>query len=144
MQDCEKPEVIFPDLESVGPREWGEELLIGIVSKKFSLKKLVLRKGAKGGLQFHHKKNEIGYLISGKMIVRFDDGFGNLKERIVNAGEAFHFPPGAVHQEEAIEDCEIIEASTPHFNDRVRVENLYGLENDHGLPSTKIEDVQEK
>jgi len=56
----------------------------------------------------------------------------------------FHFPPGAVHQEEAITDCTIIEASTPHFNDRVRVEEKYGVNINGGLPSTTIDEVEER
>lgn len=57
---------------------------------------------------------------------------------------SFHFPPGAVHQEEAVTDCVIIEASTPHFNDRVRVEESYGQIIDGGLQSTTIDEVEER
>ena len=48
----------------------------------------------------------------------------------------FFISPGLVHQEEALTNCTIIEASTPHFNDRVRVEQEYGLKKFGGLPST--------
>jgi quercetin dioxygenase-like cupin family protein len=47
------------------------------------------------------------------MIIRHDDGSGGLCERLITAGDIFHFRPGVVHQEKAIEDCFIIEASTP-------------------------------
>lgn len=136
--------VTFLEPENMGERIWGEEILLGLVSKHFTLKKLYLKKGCKGGLQYHHKKNELGYLLSGELIVRFDNGNGELTERIVKPGESFHFPPGAVHQEEAIEDCVIFEVSTPHFNDRVRVEKKYGIDCEEGLPSTNLEDVQER
>ena len=95
-----------------------------------------LKKGKKGGLQYHHKKNECGYILSGRLIVRFDKGHGKLNKKILKAGDVFHFPPGSVHQEEALTECQIIEASTPHFNDRVRVEKKYGLPTEDGLPST--------
>ena len=65
----------------------------------------------------------------------------NLKERILKAGDWFHFPPKSVHQEEALTDLEIIEASTPHFNDRVRVEKLFGMKENKGLKSTKLKDI---
>ena len=125
-------------------RNWGSEILLAVVSKKYSLKKLIMKAGTKGGLQYHHKKNECGYILSGKLLVRFDDGSGSLNEKILVNGDSFQFPPGAVHQEEALTDCEIIEVSTPFFNDRVRVEKEYGLKENEGLPSTKIEDVIEK
>ena len=31
----------FPKSESVGPREWGEEILVSLVPEKFMMKKLV-------------------------------------------------------------------------------------------------------
>ena len=61
---------------------------------------------------------KVGYLVSGKMIIRYQDEKGELAERILVAGESFHFNPGVIHQEEAITDCVIIEGSTPHFNDQ--------------------------
>ena len=140
----EQPQVIFPQAEDLGPRDWGTETLLVLVSGEFSLKKLFVKAGSKGGLQYHHKKNECGFLVSGKMIIRFDEGNGKLKERIISDGDSFHFPPGAVHQEEAVTDCVIIEASTPHFNDRVRMEEHYGMVIDGGLPSTTIDDVEER
>ena len=43
-----------------------------------------MKKGAKGGLQYHHKKNECGYLIKGKLLIKFDSGNGKLKQKIIN------------------------------------------------------------
>lgn len=144
MTTSQRPQVIFPEAEDMGPRDWGVETLLALVPGEFSLKKLFVKAGSKGGLQYHHKKNECGFLVSGQMIIRFDEGDGELKERIIHAGDSFHFPPGAVHQEEAVKDCVIIEASTPHFNDRVRMEEEYGMTIDGGLPSTSIDEVVEK
>ena len=144
MMNSEKSKVAFMAPQDMGHRDWGVEELLVLVPKTFSLKRLMIKAGCKGGLQYHHKKNECGYLVSGQMIIRFDDGDGNLSERVINAGDSFHFPPGAVHQEEAVTDCVIIEASTPHFNDRVRVEESYGQIIDGGLQSTTIDEVEER
>ena len=100
-----------------------------------------IKKGKKGGLQYHHKKNECGILIKGKLLVRFEKVRNKLSQKILKKGDIFHFPPGSIHQEEALTNCEIIEASTPHFNDRVRVEKKFGLSITNGLPSTKKKDV---
>ena len=134
--------VLFPKKKNLGKRNWGKEDLLVLIPKILSLKKLILRKGKKGGLQYHHKKNECGYLIKGKLIVRYDRGDGKLKKKILSAGSCFHFPPGSVHQEEAMTNCEIIEASTPHFNDRVRVEKFYNLPIRGGLPSSSKKQVK--
>ena len=121
-----KNKIFFPKKTSVGKRIWGNEDLLVIIPKKITLKKLTIKKGHKGGLQYHNKKNECGYLLSGKLLIRVDHGDGKLRRRILTKGQYFHFPPKTVHQEEALTRCVILEASTPHFNDRVRVEEKYG------------------
>ena len=122
-------------------RSWGKEEFLVIISKILTLKLLKIKKGKKGGLQYHRLKNECGYVLSGKMLVRFDNGKGVLRKKILKKGDCFHFPPGSIHQEEAVTDVQIIEASTPHFNDRVRVEKKYNLNEDSGLKTTKKKDI---
>jgi quercetin dioxygenase-like cupin family protein len=133
----------FPQAEAVGPREWGEEILLLLAPKKYTLKLITMKSGAKGGLQFHRLKDEGGIMMKGSMRVRYDDGSGTLVERICRRGDVFHFPTGSVHQAEALTACSYIEVSTPHFNDRVHVEDKYGIEHeDGGLPSTSLEEVE--
>ena len=134
---------VFPEPLDLGERIWGEEVLLAVVSGKYSLKRLLVRAGYKGGLQYHRLKDEVAVVISGQMIIRTDNGSGKLVERIVAPGDVVHFAPGVVHQEEAITDCVLIEASTPHFNDRVRVEEIYGSSDIAGLPTTSIDDIVE-
>lgn len=116
--------------------------MLVLIPKVLTLKKLLIKKGKKGGLQYHHKKNECGILIKGKLKLRFETKKGFLKSKILSSGDTFHFPPGSIHQEEALSNCTIIEASTPHFNDRVRVEERFGLKTKSGLPSTRKKDVK--
>ena len=137
------PEPVFNQQSSVGPRDWGEEILLTHINGSYTFKKLFLKKGCKGGLQYHRFKNECGYLVSGKLLVRYPDSSKRLLERILFPGESFHFPPYAIHQEEALEDCLILEASNPVFNDRVRCEADFDLsESDaQGLPSSAESEV---
>jgi mannose-6-phosphate isomerase-like protein (cupin superfamily) len=58
-----KSRVLFPKVKNVGKRDWGKEELLVLISKVLTLKRLLVKKGKKGGLQFHHKKNECGYLV---------------------------------------------------------------------------------
>tara|TARA_S200000501_G_scaffold358972_1_gene384328 strand:+ start:763 stop:1197 length:435 start_codon:yes stop_codon:yes gene_type:complete len=142
MKQNQFTKVKFPKIKTIGKRSWGKEELLALIPKKISLKKIFIKKGKKGGLQYHHKKNECGILIYGKLKVTFDNGKGKLISKILKKNSAFHFPPKAAHQEEALSDCLIIEASTPYFNDRVRVEKKYGLKEPRGLPSTKKKEVK--
>jgi quercetin dioxygenase-like cupin family protein len=136
------PKIIFPKKIDMGTRIWGKEILLNLVSKKFSLKLLKLKKGKAGGLQFHRKKNECGYLLKGKLLVCFLGKNGKLRSRILKKGDVFHFPPKSIHQEKALADCEIIEASTPHFNDRVRVERFFSAKDLGGLKTTAVKDIK--
>ena len=126
----------------VGEREWGEELLIMHAPGKYIGKLLKIKAGKKGGLQYHRLKDEADYLLSGQMIVRYVTPEGNLASRVLNPGESVRFPPGAVHQTEALTDCLVFEASTLHFNDRVRVEEIFGLEKSGGLPTTSLGELE--
>jgi mannose-6-phosphate isomerase-like protein (cupin superfamily) len=134
--------MVFPLAQSVGDRPWGTEDLLALVSKQFSVKRLKIKAGNRGGLQYHRFKDEVAIMISGQMLIRYDLGDKVLREKTVNAGDVVHFPPGLVHQEEAITDCEIIEASSPHFNDRVRVEESYGFGKPEGLPTTVADEIE--
>ena len=142
MENTFEQSVIFPVAQTVGERPWGTEDLLALVSKQFSVKRLKIKAGNKGGLQYHRFKDEVAIMISGQMLIRYDLGDKILQEKIVKAGEVVHFPPGLVHQEEAITDCEIIEASSPHFNDRVRVEENYGFGSPKGLPTTLETEIE--
>ena len=139
-----KKKVSFFKSKKLGKRNWGEEILLNLITKKFSLKILKMKKGKMGGLQYHRKKDECGHVLSGKLLIKYDNGKGKLVEKICKKGDNFHFPPYAVHQEKALTDCTIVEASTPYFNDRVRVEASYGLKFSGGLKSTKLKDVKFK
>ena len=139
-----KNRILFPKKKDLGKRNWGKEELLVLIPKVLTLKKLFIKKGRAGGLQYHRKKDEVAILIKGQMLIRWDDGSDELIEKIINPGDVVHFPPGAIHQEEALEDCEIIEASTNHFNDRVRCEPLFGIEDYDGLPTTEEDEIVEK
>ena len=139
-----KNKVSFFKSKKMGKRNWGEEILLNLIPKKLTLKILKMKKGKMGGLQYHRKKNECGYILSGTLLIKYDNGKGKLVEKICKKGDSFHFPPFAVHQEKALTNCTIIEASTPYFNDRVRVEERYGLKFPGGLKSTKISDIKIK
>jgi quercetin dioxygenase-like cupin family protein len=133
----------FPRPEKPLKRDWGHEVVLVVAPQKYSMKLITMHRGAKGGLQKHHLKDEAGIMTAGNMKVIYDDGSGRLLSRVVSVGDTFHFPAGAVHQAEALTDCAYIEVSTPHFNDRVHCEADYGIEKeDGGLPSTKLEEVE--
>ena len=103
-------------------RSWGGEFIIR-VTPYFVIKLLYLTEGNRGGLQYHHFKDETGLLISGRLSILEGESLDSLRESTIIPGTIFSFKPGVIHREEAIEDSIILEISTPHFNDRVRLDS---------------------
>ena len=51
-----------------------------------------------------------------------------LDEEVITVGACFRYRPGTVHRVTALEDTTILEVSTPHLDDVVRLEDRYGRE----------------
>ncbi|MEK7082986.1 MAG: hypothetical protein AAB972_02345 [Patescibacteria group bacterium] len=138
--------VRFFKADDVGPRIWGREILVAHVQGLYTGKVLMRRAEdakKKRSMQFHRIKNESAYLYSGEMWFHYDAGDGKISRKKLVAGDCVHIPPGAVHSEQAITDCVIFETSNPVFNDRVRINEKYGLPNpEGGLPSTRIDEIE--
>lgn len=134
-----QPKPIEPVSFQTLPRVWGTETIIA-ETPHYLGKLLKYEAGKAGGLQYHTEKDETFYLVSGRAYVDWDDGTGQLHRTTMIAGEAYRIPPGAVHRVEAITDCTMFEVSTPHYDDRVRMEDHYGVPHigaSFGLPTTK-------
>jgi mannose-6-phosphate isomerase len=109
-------------------KPWGWEL-IWAQTEQYVGKVLFVKAGESLSLQFHREKVESWYVQSGRAKVELGEaGEALLNEEIVAPPAFFHFPPGTVHRVSAIEDTTIIEVSTPHLDDIVRLDDRYGRE----------------
>ena len=109
-------------------KPWGYEL-IWAQTGKYAGKLLHVKAGHSLSLQFHREKEESWLVQSGRAKLELGDaGQAALAEEVVGAGYAFHYRPGTVHRVTAIEDTTILEVSTPHLDDVVRLEDAYGRE----------------
>jgi mannose-6-phosphate isomerase len=107
-------------------KPWGWEL-IWAHADAYVGKILFVRSGHSLSLQFHRQKDESWYVESGRAELELGDaGQGVLNTEVITAGASFHFPPGTVHRVTALEDTTILEVSTPHLDDVVRLEDNYG------------------
>jgi mannose-6-phosphate isomerase-like protein (cupin superfamily) len=107
-------------------KPWGWEL-IWAHADAYVGKVLFVRAGESLSLQFHREKDESWYVQSGRARLELGEaGQEALDEEVVMAGACFHFPPGTVHRVTALEDTTILEVSTPHLDDVVRLEDAYG------------------
>ncbi len=91
-------------------------------------KLLHLRKGESLSLQYHRVKDETIMLQAGRLLfeTRPKDENGELRKVEMKPGDIFHITPGTLHRMTGIEDCDIVEVSTPELDDVVRIEDKYG------------------
>jgi len=103
---------------------WGWERWI-VNKPQYCGKLLFFEKGKKCSFHYHILKDETFYLQSGKLILRYSDGdsLEEAEEIVLEPGDKFYIYPGLRHQMEAIEDSELFEFSTEHFDsDSYRVQ----------------------
>jgi mannose-6-phosphate isomerase-like protein (cupin superfamily) len=105
-------------------KPWGHET-IWALTDRYCGKVLHIKAGHALSVQYHNKKDETVYLLSGEIIYRVKDG-EELKDVKLKVGEAYRITPGTVHQMEAVTDCDVLEASTPDLDDVVRLSDRYG------------------
>lgn len=124
-------------------KKWGHELWI-VNNDKYCGKILHFRKNTACSVHKHNVKDEVFFLASGKIIVRYCDKEFNgihhslkyidsnrnkdIKETVLRPGESFHVFPGLYHQIYALEDSDLYEFSTHHEeNDSIRVSDGFVL-----------------
>lgn len=106
-------------------KPWGYEL-IWAETDDYVGKVLHVSAGEALSLQYHEIKDETLHLLSGRMKFWTAPVGEELEEVTLEEGESFRVRPRTVHRMEAVTDCDILEASTPHLDDVVRLEDRYG------------------
>lgn len=103
-------------------KPWGYEKWIA-VTDSYALKEIFLKKGCRTSLQYHEKKEEHSYVLSGKLCIEEDNAQKELESHVYEPGDIIHALPFYRHRVSAIEDSVFIEVSTPYLEDVVRVED---------------------
>lgn len=100
------------------PKGWGYEKWI-VNKKEYCGKLLFIEKNKKCSWHYHKLKDETFYLQSGKIMLYYsdDDDLNASKKLILNPGDKFYVYPGLRHQMVALEDSDLFEFSTEHFDE---------------------------
>jgi mannose-6-phosphate isomerase-like protein (cupin superfamily) len=102
-------------------KPWGFEIIWAETSDYVG-KLLHINAGHRLSLQYHEIKEETVYVLSGTLYI-YDEN-GNITK--LTPGQAFHVKPYQIHRFGANESSvEIMEVSTPHLGDVVRLEDDY-------------------
>ncbi len=106
-------------------KPWGYELIWG-ETDQYVGKILHVTAGEALSLQYHEIKDETFFLLRGSLLLQA----GELEEELIDhrmlEGQRFHISSRTVHRMIAETDCDILEVSTPHLDDVVRLEDRYG------------------
>ena len=108
---------------SLGPtikfvsKGWGFEKWI-VNCEEYCGKLLYFVKGKRCSWHYHELKDEVFYIQSGKVLVKYsnDDHIQDAETLTLGPGDNFHVYRGLRHQVIALEDTELFEFSTQHFD----------------------------
>lgn len=116
-------------------KPWGAEDWI-VVSPHYVAKHLYVNPGQELSLQYHNEKHETMIVLEGMGeaymgnigMAEFSLPVQNVSPAPISVGDTITIPPKTTHKIRAFTGLKILEISTPHLKDLVRVEDRYGRE----------------
>ena len=106
-------------------KPWGYEL-IWAETDEYVGKILHVTAGEALSLQYHEVKDETFFLLEGQLLLQVGLSIEDLSEYRMLEGQSFHMRSQMIHRMIAETDSDILEVSTPHLDDIVRLEDRYG------------------
>lgn len=103
-------------------KPWGKEVWLEL-NDKYCYKRIYINSGYKTSYQYHNKKRETNYIISGKAEVWLENDQGIVEKKIMTEGDYFNVTPPKKHRVIALTDIILQEVSTPEVDDVIRIED---------------------
>lgn len=101
-------------------KPWGTEQILE-QNKFYVVKRLVMQKGRSCSLQYHEKKKETIYILSGMLEIEIRGG-----KKIYTINDFITIYPKEIHRMKAVSMSIYLEVSTNYLEDVVRLEDEYG------------------
>ena len=106
-------------------KPWGHEEIFA-QTPNYVGKILFIRQGEALSLQYHEIKEETLRVLDGELELVIGVDPDDLATHHLGSGAVFHVAPGTLHRMIATSDCRLLEVSTNHLDDVVRLEDRYG------------------
>ena len=106
-------------------KPWGYEIWYAL-TEEYAGKILHVEQGHRLSLQMHEPKDESCYLLTGRLLLIKGPTTDELTEKTLGPGQTWRNRPGEIHTIAALEDSDVLEVSTPHLDDVVRLRDDYG------------------
>lgn len=119
-------------------KPWGHELWINKYNESYSLKEVFLKEKRRTSLQYHNFKQETNVLFKGtarmwyksnKDVSNDDVADNDISFKEIHGVASVDVTPKVLHRVESITDVLLYEASTPHLDDVIRVQDDNKREN---------------
>jgi mannose-6-phosphate isomerase len=108
-------------------KPWGYELRWAITDRYLG-KLIHVDAGEALSLQYHVEKDESIFIVAGLLDLVLETADGRLETHRLAPGMSARILPGRRHRFVAVEDTDLVEASSPEIDDVVRLEDRYGRE----------------
>jgi predicted GH43/DUF377 family glycosyl hydrolase/mannose-6-phosphate isomerase-like protein (cupin superfamily) len=107
-------------------KPWGEEIIYTPSYAETTGKLLKVKAGNKLSFQYHDQKQETMMLQSGKALLWIEDAQGEIQKVPMDPLRGYFVQPFQKHRIEALEDCVVLESSTPERGNTVRLDDDFG------------------
>ena len=108
-------------------KPWGHEL-IWAETDRYAGKVIAIETGRRLSLQYHERKEESVYILTGRLRLHLEDEAGEMQFADLGPGDNAYVPVRRRHRFEALERVELIEVSTAELDDVIRIEDDFGRE----------------
>jgi mannose-6-phosphate isomerase-like protein (cupin superfamily) len=106
-------------------KPWGYEIWFA-VTESYAGKIIHIGAGHELSLQYHLRKDESIYVVSGAIELELEDDAGEIQTHQLRSGDCQRILVGRRHRMRALVDTDLCEVSTPELDDVVRLEDRYG------------------
>jgi mannose-6-phosphate isomerase-like protein (cupin superfamily) len=106
-------------------KPWGHEEIFAQTADYVG-KILFIRRGEALSLQYHEVKEETLRVLDGTLDLVVGPDREHLETISLVGGDVFHLSPRTMHRMTATTDCRLLEVSTNHLDDVVRLDDRYG------------------
>lgn len=113
-------------------KPWGKEVWLAL-NEHYCYKRIYIKAGEKTSFQYHVRKRETNFIISGEAEVLLEDDEGIMQSYQMQEGDFFDVVPPRRHRITAKTDLILQEVSTPEVDDVIRIFD------DTNRPDGKIE-----
>jgi mannose-6-phosphate isomerase len=113
-------------------KPWGKEEWLAL-NDEYCYKRIYVNAGTRTSFQYHEKKLETTYIVSGQAEIWLENDAGEIEKKLMGPNDFYTVVPPKKHRVIALTDLIFMEVSTPEVDDVVRIED------DMSRPDGKIE-----